>query len=327
MKAILIKQKGGPEALFPGEYAMPIPGPGEILIQIKAFGLNHADIYMRRGDWGDTPDIIGIECVGTVAEDPTGTYPEGQRVAAFVGGMARSINGSYAEYIAVPVANVVPFQSALPWNKLAAIPESYCTAWALLHWCLEVKRGETLLVRGGTSTVGMAAIVLAKQLGLTVIATTRNAGRSGLLESLNVDKAVLDTGKISTSIRAAYPSGIDKVLELVGTSSLPDSLECIRPRGSVAIAGFLGGLAPLQNFQPIFQLPNAIRLSALASAFAFGQPGFGFSALPLQEIIADIEAKLLPNILRKTFAVGEIQEAHRLIEAGEANGKFVVEWR
>jgi len=321
-----MKEKGDPDALFLGEHALPVLQPASVLIRIKAFGINHADIYMRRGDWGDTTDIIGIECVGLVEEDPSGTFPKGLQVAALVGGMARSINGSYAEYISIPASNVIPFQSSLPWNELAAIPESYATAWALLNWCLDAKTGETLLIRGGTSTVGLAAIALAKQTGMTVIATTRSPHKQNLLSTMGADRVVIDGGKISSNIREYDKDGVDKVLELIGTSSLADSLECIRPMGSLVLAGFLGGMAPIGNFQPIFQLPNGIRLTALASAFLFGQKGFEFSTIPLQQIINDIEAGRIPNILRKTFPASKIREAHRLVEAGEANGKVVIEW-
>src|SRR5258708_22996344 len=97
MKAILIKQKGGPENLIMEEYRKPEPKEGFVLIQIRAFGLNRAELYMRKGAWGETPDIIGIECVGLVAEDPSGEFKKGQQVAAMAGGLARTLNGSYAE--------------------------------------------------------------------------------------------------------------------------------------------------------------------------------------------------------------------------------------
>lgn len=321
-----MKEKGGPDSLFLGEYALPAPEPDHVLIQIKAFGINHADIYMRRGDWGDTTDIIGIECVGVVAEDPSGTFQKGRQVAAMVGGMARSINGGYAEYVSIPISNIIPFQSSLPWNELAAVPESYATAWAMLNWCLEARAGETLLVRGGTSTVGLAAIALARHAGLTVIATTRSLHKKDMLITTGANRVIIDHGQISSAIRELYYDGVDKTLDLIGTSSLTDSLACIRPMGSLVLAGFLGGMAPIENFQPIFQLPNGIRLTALASAFAFGQKGFEFSKIPLQQIITDIETGRIPNILRKTLPASEIREAHRLVEAGEANGKIVIQW-
>lgn len=258
-----------------------------------------------------------------VVEDPSGEYKKGTKVATMVGGMARSINGSYAEYINIPKGNTIPFESGLPWNELAAIPESYGTAWALLNWCLDAREGEVILIHGGTSTVGMAAVILAKQLGMKVIATTRSARKEPLLKALGADEVVIDTSKISDKLKA---QSVDKVIELIGTTSLADTLKSIRPMGSIVLAGFLGGLEPLESFHPIFQLPNGIRLTALASTFIFGQKGFEYSKIPLQKIISDIEAGNIPNILRATFPAEEIAEAHRAAESGEVNGKVVVQW-
>jgi NADPH:quinone reductase len=326
MKAILVNQKGGPENLVLAEYPTPVAKEGFVLVEIKAFGINHAEIYMRTGRWGDTTDVIGIECVGVVVDDPSGEYKQGQQVATMVGGMARSINGSYAEYINVPRANIIAFTSALPWNELAAIPESYGTAWSLLNWCLDVKAGEVILIHGGTSTVGLAGIILAKQRGMTVIATTRSPKKENLLKAIGADAVIIDNGKISNKLVMLYPEGVDKVLDLVGNSSLADSLECIRPMGAIVLAGFLGGLAPLENFHPIFQLPRCIRLTTLASTLAFGAKGFEYSKIPLQKIISDIEGGRIQNILRRTFTADKIAEAHRLAESGEVHGKIVVQW-
>jgi NADPH2:quinone reductase len=326
MKAILVKKRGGPENLVISEYPTPIPQKGFVLIQIKAFGINHAEFYMRKGDWGDTADIIGIECVGVVSEDPSGEYGKGQKVATMVGGMARSINGSYAEYINVPKANVIPFHSELPWNELAAIPEAYGTAWAMLNWSLDAKAGEVILIHGGTSTVGLASIVLAKQMGMRVIATTRSTTKTSVLKEMGADDVIIDEGKISDKVKRLYPDGVDKVIELVGNNSLPDSLSYIRPMGSIVLAGFLGGMGPLENFHPVFQIPNCVRLTSLGSTFVFGQKGFEYAKIPLQKIISDIGNGQIRNILRKTFAASDIADAHRLAELGEVNGKVVVEW-
>ena len=326
MKAILIKEHGGPENFVLTEYPTPTPKEGFVLVEVKAFGINHAEIYMRKGQWGDTTDIIGIECVGVVVEDPSGEYKKGTKVATMVGGMARTINGSYAGYINIPKGNIIPFESGLPWNELAAIPESYGTAWALLNWCLESKSAETIVIHGGTSTVGMAAVILAKQLGMKVIATTRSARKESLLKALGADAVVIDKGQISEEVMQLHPEKVDKVIELLGNSSLADSLKYLRPMGSIVLAGFLGGLGPLESFHPIFQIPNGIRLTALASTFIFGTRGFEYSKIPLQKIISDIEAGSIPNILRATFPAEEIAEAHRAAESGEVNGKVVVQW-
>jgi len=326
MKAILFNQKGGAENLTIGEYDKPVSSDGMVLIRIRAFGINRAEIYMRRGEFGPTSEIIGIECVGEVESDPSGQYGKGQQVAALVGGMGRTINGSYAEYTNVPKSNDIPFESRLPWNELAAIPETYATAWAILNWCLDAKKEECLLIRGGSSTIGMAGIVLASQMKMRVVATTRDQSKVHLLKKLGAETVIVDKGRISDQVMAVWPGGVDKVMELIGVSSMEDSLACLRPKGHICFAGFLGGLKPLEQFQPIFQIPSGVRLTTLASALAFGQAGFEMSGIPLQKIITDIEKGTIPNILSKTFPAKDIVEAHKMVETNLANGKVVVQW-
>ena len=151
MRAIVIKQYGGPEVLAIEERPDPTPAPGRVVIDVKAFGLNHAEVYFRKGAWGDVAEITGIECVGTVRADPDGRFAPGQTVMALVGGMGRSVNGSYAEQVSVPGTNVVAVDTELPWEQLAAIPESYATAWSSLCGILAIAKDQTLAIRGATS--------------------------------------------------------------------------------------------------------------------------------------------------------------------------------
>ena len=145
MRAIVIKQYGGPEQLDIVERPVPESKPGHVIIAVKAFGLNRAEIYMRSGVWGDVAEISGIECVGTVESDPDGRFIVGQKVVALMGGMGRSLNGSYAEFAQVPAGNVVPLATNLDWEDLAAIPESYATAWSCLHGNLSIEGGQTTI--------------------------------------------------------------------------------------------------------------------------------------------------------------------------------------
>jgi len=174
MRAIIIEQFGGPEKLVIQTLPDPEPAPGNVVVEVKAFGINHAETHMRKGEWAEAAKVSGIECVGVVKTCPGGEFAVGQKVAAFMGGMGRTINGSYAEFTRVPLANVVRFDSGLPWEELAAIPESYSTAWTCLHRNLELSRGQTLLLRGATSALGQAALSIAADAGANVIATTRN---------------------------------------------------------------------------------------------------------------------------------------------------------
>ena len=281
---------------------------------------------MRKGEWGEITDIIGIECVGTIEDDPFGRFSKGQKVAAVCGGMSRTVNGSYAEYINVPLTNVIALKTDLPWDQLAAIPETYMTAWALLNWGLNTRPGDTILVRGATSTLGQACMILARQAGLQVIGTTRSAAKTTFLQQMGAGHVLIDNGNISRELRQIIPEGVDHVIELTGNNSLLDSFQAARVRGNVCLAGFLAGMQPIGQFQPLLQIPSGLKLTTFASAFVFGHPGFELAGIPLQKMVTDIEERRLPNIHRKTYPADEIGEAHRLVETNVIDGKVVVKW-
>jgi NADPH:quinone reductase len=184
MQAMVIKQYGGPEQLVLTEIPTPVPRHGEVLIKVRALGINRAEIYMRKGLFGEVTPVSGIECVGQVEYDSTGTLQPGQIVATFTGGMGRTRNGSYAEYTSVPLQNVFPLQTNLDWATLATIPESYATAWSCLFANLHIKAGQVLFVRGGTSALGQAAINIAVNEGVTVFTSTRSESKVALLTEL-----------------------------------------------------------------------------------------------------------------------------------------------
>jgi len=174
MRAIVMKGHGGPEVLSVEERPLPQLEAGQVLIEVKAFGLNHAEVYFRAGISGEVAEITGIECVGVVRDDTSGKFSPGRKVVAIVGGMGRSLNGSYAEYVAVPASNVAAVEAEMSWEDLAALPESYATAWSSLLGILKIVVGQKLIVRGATSTVGQAAVNIAAHAGVHVIATTRS---------------------------------------------------------------------------------------------------------------------------------------------------------
>jgi NADPH:quinone reductase len=161
MDAIIIPRFGGPEVLEYSKVPKPTPQNGEVLIRVKAFGVNHAEMHMRKGEWDEWNPISGLECVGIVEACPGGEVQVGSTVAGVMGGMGRSRPGGYGEFVNVPVANVIPLKTELPWEQLAALPEVYSTAWSCLFTVLDLKRDETLLIRGAMSTIGQAALNLA----------------------------------------------------------------------------------------------------------------------------------------------------------------------
>jgi NADPH:quinone reductase len=165
MRAIVLEKFGGLDSLVYADLPEPEPKAGHVVIEIKAFGINHAEMHMRRGEWAEAAKVIGIECVGLVKSCPGGEFPIGAKVAALMGGLGRTINGSYAEYTRVRASNVALIESDLPWAELAAIPETYATAWTCLFRNLEIARGQTLVIRGAASSFGQAALIMAVDAG------------------------------------------------------------------------------------------------------------------------------------------------------------------
>jgi NADPH:quinone reductase-like Zn-dependent oxidoreductase len=241
-----------------------------------------------------------------------------------MGGMGRTIDGTYAEYVRAPRTNVVPVTSRLGWADLAAIPESYATAWTCIHRNLRLEPGQNLLVRGGTSALGQAAINIAAHHGAKVIATTRKPDRHASLAKIGTEIVLLETPSLSEAIRKLAPGGIDSVLELVGNSTVLDSMKVLRRGGRICMAGFLGGGAPIAAFDPLSQMPSGIDFSFFGS-FVFGTPGFPLDDVPLQAIFDRVEAGDYLAKPARVFRFEEIVEAHRTLESYEANGKIVVE--
>ena len=325
MRAIHIAQFGGPEQLQLIQLPTPVPASGQVLVRVRAFGLNRAESYMRRGLWGEVARVTGIECVGEVASAPGTDLRPGQKVAAIMGGMGRSINGSYAEYVCVPAANVAPLRSSLPWAALAAIPESYATAWACLHDNLALRPGQTLLIRGASSALCQAASNIAAHMGAQVIATTRRPAQLEHVLKQNGARAIIEEQpSVAGAVRAIAPAGVDAVLDLIGNTTLLDSLAVTARRGRVCQAGFLGGLEALGNFLPLQHLPPGVQLSFFGS-FAFGTPGFELERVPLQDIVERVEQGLYHARPAQVFAFADIADAHRYLDAGAGLGKAVVQ--
>jgi NADPH:quinone reductase-like Zn-dependent oxidoreductase len=321
MRAIVLEGFGGYDKLIYRDIAEPQPLTGHVVIQVKAFGVNHAETHMRRGEWAENADVIGLECVGIVKSCPGGEFPVGAKVAAMMGGMGRTINGSYAEYTRVPVDVVTLINADLSWAELAALPESYATAWTCLFRNLEITAGQTLLIRGATSAFGQAAINLAVDAGVKVIATTRKRDRFPLLERLGVARCEIEGPGLSKRLPEA--GKLDRVLDLVGNSVIVDSLSMLPRYGRACIAGWLGGLAPVKDFNPLAQLNSGVYLTFFA-AFHFGTPGFPLSDVPLQQIAEKAASGRFKAKPARVFKFTEIREAHRVMEANEAGGKMVV---
>jgi NADPH2:quinone reductase len=320
MRAVVIDQPGGPDVLQVRDVPVPQPAPGWVLIRVEAFGLNRSELHFRSGvaSSGSLPRIPGIEAVGTIEQAPGGEFPVGTKVAAMMGGMGRSFDGGYAEYVSVPARIVVPFTSALGWSVLGAIPEMLQTAAGTLRVGLQAVDGQTLLIRGGTSSVGLALATLGSMRGMIVLSTTRNPASRQLLEAAGADHVIIDDGSITERVRDIVPGGVDGAVELVGVNVMRDTLRSVRTGGTVCFTGMLSDQWTIPEFYPMDWLPNGVRLTAYSGEAA------DLTAAELQGFLDAVAAGHARVPLGKVYALDEIAQAHRDMEHGVAGGKLVV---
>jgi NADPH:quinone reductase-like Zn-dependent oxidoreductase len=319
MKAVVIHAPGGPEVLKIETVPVPEPVPGEVLIRVKAFGLNRSEMFTRQGLSPGVrfPRILGIEAVGTVESAPGGEFPQGVMVATVMGGMGRDFDGGYAEYTLVPASQVRSVKTNLPWETLGALPEMLQTAWGSLFEALVLKAGQTLLVRGGTTSIGLAAAAIAGARGITVYATTRSLEKRQMLLDNGATDVFIDTGAIAADV-VLRTGGVDKVLELIGATTLDDSLRCPKTGGIVCMTGLVGNKWSIDDFAPMESIPKAVYLTT------YGGNVEDFMAMPLQELVDQVAAGSLRVPIGKIFHIDDIVEAHRLMDSNVAGGKIVV---
>jgi NADPH:quinone reductase-like Zn-dependent oxidoreductase len=321
MQAVVVHEPGGPEVLLLEERPIPELRPGWVLVRVWAFGLNRSELITRAGGSGDAvrfPRVLGIECVGEVVEAPGSTLAPGQRVIAAMGGMGRDYDGGYEQYVLLPISQVIPVQTTLGWAELGAIPESFGTAWGTLEE-LALREGQSLLVQGGSSSVGMAAITIAKDRGLKVLATTRQESKRAALQTAGADYVIVADGDVAPAVRALLPEGVDGLCELVGPGALEQALHALAPHGRACMTGFLEG-----DWDTDGVTAEAERLGVQLRRFGSGVINRESYEGIFAEIIRAIEEGRCSVNLDRVFAINEIVDAHRYMEASRAAGKVVV---
>ena len=328
MRAAVCARPGGPEVLEIRELPVPVVRAGWSLVQVKGAGLNRSELRTRQGHSPNVtfPRVLGIECAGVVAASTDPMVPDGTTVAAVMGEMGREFDGGYAEYALLPNSLLMPVTTRLSWDVLAALPETYLTAQGSLDALGIAPGGEgRLLIRGGTSSVGMAAASIASGYGLTIAATTRRQEKASALTAAGVDHVLIDDaltghgGSLAASTHAVWPEGPDYVLDLVGASTAADSLRLVRRGGTVCMTGTLSGWL-IPDFEPVAMIPSGTRLTAFHSDNLRGAAG----TTVLQRVVHAVEAGAYRPNIDRVFGLDDIVAAHRYMEDNQATGKLVV---
>ncbi|MBE6485659.1 MAG: Zn-dependent oxidoreductase [Methanosphaera stadtmanae] len=325
MKAIVLEKTCEADELEITEIEIPKITPEHVLVKVNAFGINRSEIILREyeadEDYIHLPVVPGIECVGTVIDSMSDEFKVGDKIISLMGGMGRSFNGSYEEYVSLPIKNTFKLNKEickkLSTEEIAAIPETYFTSYGSLFECLQLSPEDTLLIRGGTSATGLISLSLAKAIGCEVITTSRSNEKIAVLLAHGADYVLIDDGNISKKIKEIYPNGVSKVLELVGPRTMADSLESLSLQGICCVTGILGNIEHIDRFDPIKDIPNGKYLTSF------------FSNYPTQHIINKIfeyvlEYDLKPPISKVFNSLDDISAAHKLMESNNAQGKIIV---
>lgn len=314
MKAVKIYQAGGPEQLIYQDVPTPNVKDGWSLVKINGFGINHSEIFTREGKSPSVqfPRILGIECVGEVAQSSTPALAVGQKVVSIMGEMGRAFDGSYAEYVLLPNEQIYPVHTDLDWTTLAAIPETYYTAFGSLQQ-LRIAPQDRVLVRGAGSGVGVAFAQLLKARFPHIVlhGSTRNPVKATRLQAVGFDEVITEAdGKIQTD------QSYDKILELVGPATLRDSFSHINEHGVVCNTGQLGNIWYVNDFDPIIELKNNSYLTAFYSG--------NVSQAKLDAMFDYIRQFNVKILIERVFALEQVPEAHRFLQSTDGFGKVVV---
>ena len=323
LKAVVLEKTCKAKDLKTSEVPIPDVKPDWLLVKVIGFGINRAEIILRDyeadEDYINLPVIPGIECVGEVINPSNTNFKKGDKVTALMGGMGRSFDGGYCEYALLPAKNVFKIDDEvfdfLTLDEVIAIPETYFTSFASLK-SLKLENDDKLLIRGATSATGITALQIAKKLGITIIATSRDDKKFEMLKNYGADYTIVDDGNINDKIKEIFPEGVSKVLELIGPLTLEDSMKCLKEDGICCNTGVLGGAEYIQEFDPIKVIPNNRYLTSF------------FSNYPTQDLMDSlfkfiIENEIKPKIAHVFTSLDEIGKAHELMESNEACGKII----
>jgi NADPH2:quinone reductase len=324
MRAIEIAQPGGPEVLRPCERPHPAPGPGEVLIRVAGAGVNRPDVLQRKGAYAPPPgasDLPGLEVAGTIEDgDLQGSgFAPGDPVCALLAG------GGYAEYCVAPIAQVLPRPQGLSFIEAAGLPETYFTVWSNVFDRAQLAAGETLLVQGGASGIGVAAVQLAAALGHTVYATAGSDEKCRAVEALGARRAINYRREDFAAVVRELTGGrgVDVILDMVAGDYLARELGCLAEDGRLVLIATLGGAAAQIDAGLVLRR----RLTITGSTLRPRPVEFkGAIARRLRAVVWPLlEAGRINPVVHATFPLEQASAAHALMEAGTHVGKIVLE--
>jgi NADPH2:quinone reductase len=315
MKAVVVYEAGGPEALIYKEIPRPSLKEGWSLVKVKGFGINHSEIFTREGKSPSVtfPRILGIECVGVIEQtNEPKSLPIGQKIVSIMGEMGRAYDGSYAEYVLLPNEQIYPVHTTLDWKTLATIPETYYTAYGS-YKNLKIQPSDRVLVRGATSGVGIAFLKLikGKYPNLVVTGTSRDMDKREKLLDAGFDRIIEDRqGVLQTH------TSYDKIFELIGPATIKNSFKHLNEEGILCSTGQLGGQWFLEMFDPIVDIKKNSYLTSFYSG--------NIDKETLNDLFAYIEEHEIDIKPEKVFQLKELKKAHEYLESAASFGKVII---
>jgi putative PIG3 family NAD(P)H quinone oxidoreductase len=322
MHAITIDKPGGPEALVWAEVPDPVPGPGEVIVEVTAAAVNRADVMQRQGHYPPppgSPPYPGLEASGVITAVGPGVEDRhvGERVAALLAG------GGYAEQVAVPAGQLLPVPQGMSLQEAAALPEVACTVWSNVVDIARLRQGETLLVHGGGGGIGTFAIQLGKALGATVVVTAR-AAKHEQLRALGADLVVdyTETDFVAATRDFTGGRGADVILDIIGAKYLERNVAALAPDGHVAIIGLQGGRKGELDLGALMTTRGTVSATTLRARSTADKArivkGVRDQVWPL------VDAGAIRPIIDRTLPMRDAPEAHRLMESSDHIGKILL---
>ena len=323
MRAVVVTEPGGPDALTLADLPDPSPGPGEVLVDVRATAVNRADTLQRQGFYPPPPgasDVLGLECSGTVAAlgDGVTAWQVGDEVCGLLAG------GGYADRVVVPSGQLMPVPAGMDLVTAGGIPEVACTVWSNVFMIAGLRRGETLLVHGGAGGIGTFAIQLAKALGARVVTTAGSAEKLALCRALGADVAVSyrEQDFVAEVKTATDGRGADVILDNMGAKYLDRNLSALATEGRLVIIGMQGGTKGELNIGKLLAKRGAVIATTLRSRPV--EEKSAICAAVVEHVWPLLADGTVRPVVHGTLPLTEVAQAHRLMESGQHTGKIIL---